>query len=184
MRSITLHTSPHTRTHTCTRNDATVKFPQMNSRWNLSILTSRVRLTCKVQCWLSINVTRGPRAKYLLPNANDEHRLIYQHRQEASAHQHIVHATATFDRQQGETAAFGEWNEFSGSQKLLHCIRFQHYRGIWWLSTLTLSLSPFFSLVSLYPLQAVQTIQLSAVMTLQLASEHLRVSFVKLSFLF
>lgn len=143
MRSITLHTSPHTHTHTCTRNDATVKFPQMNSRWNLSILTSRVRLTCKVQCWMSINVTRGPRAKYLLPNANDEHRLIYQHRQEASAHQHIVHATATFDRQQGETAAFGEWNEFSGSQKLLHCIRFQHYKGIWWLSTLTLSLSLF-----------------------------------------
>lgn len=50
--------------------------------------------------------------------------------------------------------------------------------------SLSLPLSPFFSLVSLYPLQAVQTIQLSAVMTLQLASEHLRVSFVKLSFLF
>lgn len=43
---------------------------------------------------------------------------------------------------------------------------------------------PIFSLVSFYPLQAVQTIQLSAVMTLQLASEYLRVSFVKLSFLF
>lgn len=53
--------------------------------------------------------------------------------------------------------------------------------------SLSLSLYPsfsIFSLVSLYPLQAVQTIQLSAVMTLQLASEYLRVSFVKLSFLF
>lgn len=50
--------------------------------------------------------------------------------------------------------------------------------------SLSSPLSPFFSLVSLYPLQPVQTIQLSAVMTLQLASEHLRVSFVKLSFLF
>lgn len=73
---------------------------------------------------MSINVTRGPLAKYLLPNVNDEHRLIYQQREEASAHLHSVWAIATYDRQQEETVAFGKWNEFSGSQKRLHCIRF------------------------------------------------------------
>lgn len=91
-------------------------------------------------------------------------------------HLHIVHETGN----KGRPPRLASEMSFQAAKNCCIALDFSIIKEF----DSSLSLFFSFSLVFLYRLQALQTIQLSAVMTLQLASEQLRVSFVKLSFLF